>query len=151
NIVPNAEPARKVIDEMQALGCKFWPFRSGIFEERITVGYCNGEALKILLSGRAGRPRAFVWFNCMTWTTENEIKAIKRTLITHVGFVSGFQKRTLLERYQTALRVKRAGSLPFKILKYSPWLDLSRFHVLKKSNRYFGVGRISRNDPAKFS
>jgi|SRR5579862_138041 len=148
HIVPTGDVNPKMKAQMLDIGCRFLAYRPGIFKDKFVVSYCNGEALKILLRDGEGRPRVFIWFNCMTWTTPEEIEAIKRGLITHVGFVSDYQKSILKAKYVKALG--RNHAFP-KLIDYSPWLDISQFNVIRKSASFFGIGRISRDDPAKFS
>src|SRR5262245_10208105 len=92
NIVPTCEPDPRMAAAVRELKCQIWTYKKGIFKDKFAVSYCNGESLRSLLADAANKPRMFVWFNCMTWTTPKEIEAIRRGLITHLGFVSNYQK-----------------------------------------------------------
>jgi glycosyltransferase involved in cell wall biosynthesis len=158
HIVPTCDPDPRIRAFVAGLGCRIEKYSSGIFKDKFVVSYCNGQALLNLLNDAKNRPRAFVWFNCMTWTTRQELDALRQGLITHLGFVSDYQKNLLLPNYAKALPEKcsagkvRSGRNGFpEIIEYSPWLDICQFSIVKKPSDYFGVGRISRNDPAKFS
>jgi glycosyltransferase involved in cell wall biosynthesis len=94
----------------------------------------------------------------MTWTFSPEITAIKNGWITHLGFVSEYQKNYLLNEYSKQLPdmcidgLVKFGERGFPhLLNYSPYLDITQFEVLTKTDEYFGVGRVSRADPGKYS
>lgn len=160
HIVPNEKSSmvQGMIDIIKNLGCIIEEYKPDIFADKVVVSYCNGPALDRLSEVSQYKPRAMIWFNCMTWTFGPEITAIKNGWITHLGFVSEYQKKFLMEKYSQQLPDMCVdGSVQFgmkgfpQLLKYAPYLDISQFDVLQKTDEYFGVGRVSRADPAKYS
>ena len=148
NIVPNTIDSidPKMLQKVINLGCKIHKYSPNVFKDKIVVSYCNGVALKRLEEIYKFPPRCFIWFNCMTWTFEDEIKGIENGWITHIGFISNYQKNILIEEY-----LKKISKEIPKDIEYYPFFDISGYDVFEKNNDYFGIGRISRDDPGKFS
>lgn len=162
HIVPNDVGA--ISPEMSKLmlniGCEIVDYKPEVFKDKIVVSYCNGIALSRLpaIFDPAHKPSKFIWFNCMTWNFDPEIEAIKNGWISHLGFVSEFQRNYLIDSFSKRLPEMcvdgkvRFGERGFPLmLNYKPYLDTSSFETLQKDDSYFGVGRISRADPAKYS
>lgn len=153
NIVPNdglKSVPGNMLGMLAELGCPVLSHYNGIFRDKIVVNYCNGPALQRLDvdSLPPYRYRYYMFFNCMTWTFDKEIEHIARGNITHIGMISEYQKKYLMESYGERLpeNVKLPG-----IFMYVPYLEPSLFNPVRKSRDYIGLGRISRDDPAKFS
>ena len=160
HIVPNTPGSMTpaMIDIVKNLGCFIEEYKPEIFAGKVVVSYCNGPALERLPEISKFKPRAFIWFNCMTWTFDPELAGIKNGWITHLGFVSKYQRNYLLREYSKKLpEMCIDGSVQFgangfpSLLEYSPYLDISQFDILTKSDEYFGVGRVSRADTGKYS
>lgn len=148
HIVPNRSTSLMPFmqSEMQRLGCYIHEYRADIFKDRVVVCFCNGTALARLPEIYAeGKPKAFIFFNCMTWTFPTELVAIRNKQITHCGYVSQYQRKYLLAEYE------RQKVTPPTDIGYCPYFAIELFQPVEKSQEYFGVGRISRQDPAKFS
>ena len=160
HIVPNKPDSilPSMVDLSHNIGCIIETYSPELFADKVVVSYCNGPALERLPEIIKFKPRAFIWFNCMTWTFDPEITAIKNGWITHLGFVSKYQRDYLVNEYSKQLPDMCVdGSVEFgikgfpKLLSYSPYLDISKFEVFNKTNEYFGIGRVSRADPGKYS
>lgn len=142
----DANPAMKAVCDQW--GCKTRAYKPGIFKDRIVVSFCNGEFLKLLPEIRKdGRPRATIWANCMTWTFPNEEEAHARGWIDYHLFQSDYQESYLMPKLQAFRPVRKMPYLPFYDLETNP----QRITFLEKScEEYFGLGRISRDDQAKY-
>lgn len=160
HIVPNQPDSMvpEMVEIVKNLGCTIETYKHDIFENKVVVSYCNGPALERLAEIKDHKPRAMIWFNCMTWTFPPEIEAIKKGWITHLGFVSEYQRNYLIKEYSKHLpEMCIDGSIQFGVngfpqwFKYAPYLDIAQFDVLQKTDEYFGVGRVSRADTAKYS
>lgn len=160
HIVPNTPNSMvpAMIETVQNIGCTIEQYSPSVFDGKVVVSYCNGPALDRLPEISKFKPRAFIWFNCMTWTFNPEIAAIREGWITHLGFVSEYQKNYLINEYSKQLPEKQVdGSVQFgvngfpQLFEYRPYLDIAQFDVLTKTDEYFGVGRVSRADTAKYS
>ena len=96
-----------------------------------------------------GKPKMVIWFNCMTWNFDDELKAHSNGWIDYFGFVSKFQQQYLLPGLTKIKKVK--------ILEgYRPYFNPNNIcqnikFEYKQPLTYYGVGRISRDDPTKFS
>ena len=157
-VVPNGSGCLhpKIKTHLKEIGCKLVRYTPSVFGGKVVVNYCNGPALSHL-DHLTAAPDAYVFFNRMTWVFPQEIKHIKNRKITHLGFVSNYQKQLLLEAYARDLpdmkvdgAIQLGRNFPAEV-DYFPYFDISQYPVFTKSADYFGVGRISRDDPAKFS
>lgn len=132
-------------------GCTTHAYRPDIFERKIVASFCNGEFLsKLPEIIECGRPEAVIWFNCMTWTFEKELEAHRNGWITYYGFVSEYQKQCLSPQFQ------QFGA-PVKVLEgYRPYFNPANKSQqiefrYRPPEKWFGLGRISRDDANKFS
>lgn len=148
NIVPCYGITEEMKREMVSIGCRFYQHDPKIFADKIVVSYCNGNFLKELPKIiEHGRPKKVVWFNCMTWTFPDEVRASKYGWIDLHGFVSPYQRRMLLDslRRQVGVRVDEfEGYRPY--FKIKP--DMFRY---RPPEGEFVLGRLSRPDPSKYS
>jgi UDP-N-acetylglucosamine 2-epimerase (non-hydrolysing) len=131
---------------MLARGCHVHTYRDDIFRGKRVVSFCNGEFLNHLPRIMArGRPAQVIWFNCMTWLFDAEREAHRQGFIDVFGFVSAYQRAQL----EPQLRAIRDNVGTFD---YRPFFDTSetewRYRPWEGSYR---LGRISRDDSAKFS
>jgi glycosyltransferase involved in cell wall biosynthesis len=137
---------RKFCDER---GCHTHRYHPGIFKDKIVVSFCNGEFLSALpLIQEAGKPRCVIWFNCMTWTFPKEIEAHKQGWITLHAFQTNYQRKWLLPALSKVGKVNE--------FDYSPYFNpqnasQSIQFKYRKPDRWFALGRISRDDMAKYS
>jgi len=131
-------------------GCQTHDYHDKIFRDRLVISYCNGEFLKRLPAiAKAGKPRAVVWANCMTWNFDDELRAHERGLIDFFLFQSEYQRRMLTPALSERNKVcVLEGYRPYFNLKNrSQRLEFR----LRPPNGYFGVGRVSRDDPQKYA
>lgn len=150
NLVPMFGMDDTVSEYVKSIGCNIHVYKSNIFKDKILVSFCNGEFLsKLPEIMELGKPKTIIWFNCMTWTFDKELEAHKNGWIDYFGFVSNFQKKFLLPQLEKIRSVKVfEGYIPY----FNPnnFCQKIKFEYKKPIN-YFGVGRLSRDDPAKFS
>lgn len=119
-----------------------------MFARKVVVSFCNGtflDALPAIVTH--GKPRCVLWANCMTWHFDRELEAHRQGFIDIFLFQSDYQRR----RLQPTLDEIR----PIRVLeKYRPYFSLqsrsATYSDVIKPDDYFGVGRISRDDGAKF-
>ena len=156
NIVPNGGP-RSVPDNikpvLKQLHCNTFMHYNGIFRNKTVVNYCNGPALERLEvdSRPAYRFKKYIFFNCMTWVFEKEIEHIRKGNITHLGMISKYQMAYLMKAYYEKLPdIFSTEKFP-QVFFYTPYFDITGFNKSNIVKDYIGFGRISRDDPAKFS
>jgi glycosyltransferase involved in cell wall biosynthesis len=148
HLVPmyNADPTMRSFCD--ARGCRTHKYAPGIFANKVVISFCNGEFLRQLPAIVAeGRPRCVLWANCMTWHFDLELEAHRRGFVDRFLFQSRYQRNSLAPA-QEAIRAFRTleGYRPF----FSLHNGSSSFSKAPKPFEYFGVGRISRDDPQKF-
>jgi Glycosyl transferases group 1 len=151
NLVPNDSPDPTVQYDMTSRGVATHMYRPDIFAGRVVVSYCNGAFLERLPEiCNAGRPRCVVWANCMTWTFPNEIECHRRGLIDLFAFQSRYQRSWLLPELSAVRPVHELEG-------YRPFFSLRRWSggspsmsIPPASIGYYGVGRVSRDDAAKY-
>lgn len=150
NLVPMFGFDEKMKKLVIARGCKVHDYRPDIFKDKVVASFCNGEFLRLLPEiMEKGRPRAVVWFNCMTWTFDNEVKAHQQGWITYHGFVSNYQKGWLKPQLD---KVKPVN----EFVGYKPYFNPQNISQQIEFNyrppdKYFALGRISRDDGNKYS
>lgn len=150
NIVPMFGTDERVKEYVLNIGCKIHEYTPSIFKDKVVVSYCNGEFLnKLSEIIDKGRPKYIIWFNCMTWTFDKEIDAHRNSWIDYFGFVSSYQQNYLLPELN---KINKTHILN----NYKPYFNPD--NICQKINfnyrkpiEYFGAGRISRDDPTKFS
>lgn len=131
-------------------GCLTHEYHPGIFRDKIVASFCNPTFLKVLPDIMAhGRPRLVVWFNCMTWHVRAELEAHRQGWLDVFGFNSSYQRSHLLPELLTIRPVQELHG-------YRPFFNLNNAaQQLQFSYRapdaWFGLGRVSRADPDKFS
>lgn len=135
-----------IVDSVNERGCICHEFDVDLFENKLIVAFCNDGMLQrlpeIMLSGR---PRAVVWANCMTWPMEPEQRCQRLGLIDYHIFQSKYQRQKL------TAELAPSGQKVNVLEGYVPWLDVSRFPMRhKEPANYFGIGRVSRDDAAKY-
>ncbi|HET7787630.1 MAG TPA: glycosyltransferase [Myxococcales bacterium] len=128
-----------------ARGCEIHEYRKDVFRGRVVASFCNGHFLERLPEiVRAGRPALVIWFNCMTFVFEAERRAHERGEIDLFGFISAYQEswlRPALERIR-----------PVRTMRYRPYFNPRRADFLYREwNGEYRIGRISRDDGAKFA
>ena len=151
-LVPTGAPDVVMKKDMDRIGCRTVPYTPNIFKDKIVVSFCNGDFLKNLPQiVEQGKPKAVVWFNCMTRTFPDEIKAHNNGWITRHGFVSNYQKthlKTLLS--ETAPVAEFEGYKPFFNLENKSQQIEFKYRP-ETLRQFFALGRISRDDYNKFS
>ncbi|MFN0248641.1 MAG: hypothetical protein ACKV2T_17255 [Kofleriaceae bacterium] len=145
HLVPMTSTDDAMMESVVARGCHVHPYRNDVFAGRTVLSWCNGTFLdRLPRIMHAGRPARVVWFNCMTWLFDRERDAHARGWIDVFGFVSRYQRDLLMPE------LTRIG--PVRTFDYRPFFNLDR---VESEYRPWGgsyqVGRISRDDPAKFA
>lgn len=145
NLVPLFGVADAMRTSVLERGCRIHEYAPAVFADRVVVSFCNGEFLQRLPQiVAAGRPRRVVWFNCMTWAFDAELEAHAQGWIDVFGFESAYQQSCL------GPRLEEVG--PYRTFGYRPYFSTGR---VAWSHREFAhtyrVGRISRDDPAKYA
>jgi len=145
HLVPMFGATDEMVRSVIARGCEVHAYRPGIFRDRTVVSYCNGEFLRLLPEiVETGRPGRVVWFNCMTWPFENELRAHEAGWIDVFGFVSNYQ--------ESQLRPHLERIAPYKTFPYRPYFNARRVPWQPREFAgIYGLGRISRDDSAKFA
>lgn len=148
NLVPMTRPADAIRAACDARGCRTWDYSPGIFAGRVVVSFCCGPFLKRLPEiVAAGKPKRVIWANCMTWTTDLELEAVRQRWIDLHLFQTAYQ-RDALRKLLTPIAVAELPTAP-----YVPYFDADRPEWAAASVKpvdSFGIGRISRDDPHKF-
>lgn len=150
NLVPMFGCDAKVREYVESIGCIVHEYDPHIFSDKTVVSFCNGEFLKKLPEIiYKGKPKHIIWFNCMTWTFKDEIIAHQNRWIDYYGFVSVYQQEYLSKVLEPINKVNILSG-------YKPYFNPNNICQKIKFNykiptEYFGVGRVSRDDPAKFS
>lgn len=144
-LVTDGPPDALMLRSVLARGCKVRGYRPAIFKDRILLSLCNGEFLRRLPEiHSAGKPALTLWANCMTWTFPAEVEAHRQGLIDLHLFQSRYQ--------EGMLRPSLEAFHPVQSLEgYCPWFNADRlpFRPLPVID-HFAMGRISRDDAAKF-
>lgn len=150
HLVPMFGCDPKIKEYVISLGCKVHDFKTNIFKDKIVASWCNGQFLKYLPEIIAsGRPSQVLFANCMTWLFHAEKVAHQNGWIDKFIFVSDYQENLLMPQLQQINNVsKLEGYFPF--FNIDNPIQKLKFKY-KESNDYFCMGRISRDDPAKFA
>jgi hypothetical protein len=144
---PVDDRAKSICDD---LGCITEPYRIGVFKDRIVASWNNGRFLCHLPEIMdTGKPRLVIWANCMTVAHEIEKLCHARRWIDRFAYISNYQRREIkpgLEKIRPVVEFEG----------YTPYLNPeSRFHSIRFNylppGDTFTLGRISRDDPLKFS
>ena len=148
------EPDAAMRKACDALGCWTHAYRPDVFRGRTVASWCNEGFLLALLHdiATADRPRQTLWANCMTWTFPAEREAHAAGLIDTFLFQSDYQRRAIVPQLEAA------GGPVHELAGFRPHFDVNdtlqgiRFHYRDPADAgHFAAGRISRNDPAKFT
>lgn len=146
HLVPMFESDPKMRRKCNKRGCHTHKYTPSIFDNRIVVSFCNGTFLeKIPEIVEKGRPKKIVWFNCMTWTFEDEKVAHAHGCIDIFGFQTKFQREELtkvLSKYREEI-VALEG--------YKPYFNDGINYKYRPPSEHFAMGRVSRDDPEKFA
>jgi hypothetical protein len=152
NLVPMFGADQKMMRLCEKRGCKTVTYHPAIFKDKIVTSFCNGNFLSRLPEiMENGKPRAVVWFNCMTHTFPLEESAHKNGWIDFHGFVSRYQK-SHLEPVLREIRpvVEFEGYQPFFNVN-SDSMKVDFEYRPDSVRQWFACGRISRDDYSKFS
>lgn len=143
------QPADRMRELCDRRGCTTHLWRPDIFKGKVVVSFCNGGFLEALPEIAAeGKPSKTIWFNCMTWLFPKEIEAHRLGLIDIFGFQSRYQRDRLVPELSRHNPVT-------ELTGYRPYFSLnnagqSLVWSYRAPDEYFGQGRISRSDAAKF-
>lgn len=126
-------------------GCSIHEYCPEVFKDKVVISFCNGEFLSRLPEIMAhGRPRAVVWFNCMTYLFEPERRAHELGWIDYFGFVSEYQEGILGPQLDAIRKYRSFAYRPFFNTRRVEW----RYREWQGTYR---VGRISRDDGNRFA
>lgn len=145
-LVPMPDYHKSIFNSVLERGCRIIEYKDDVFKDKIVASWCNGEFLKKLpIIHEKGKPKKVIWFNCMTWLFDDEKIAHKNGMIDIFGFVSDYQKNILVPQLEKIN--PHVGSFD-----YQPYFNYDRIRWSPKpiKNDYC-IGRISREDPLKFS
>jgi hypothetical protein len=108
--------------------------------EGCALSICNDRFFSDGIARRAkARGLKIIWSNEMMWYLNGELEAVREGLVDQVLYVSELQKRSLEKEY---------GGLPSLIT--GNYIDPSFFPFRERHHKSFTIGRLSRNDPAKY-
>ena len=118
-----------------------------VIEEGAPVfGFCNAEFLEKLDEIRQYSTNT-VFVNCMTWLFEDEKRRMAEGKIRTFLYQNDNIRMTNAPILQGLNPSAKCNFLPFR-----PYFDASRFpFVEKRSEEFFGCGRISRQDADKYA
>ncbi len=145
NLVPMFGAEERMKESVSARGCRIHEYREDVFRDRAVVSFCNGEFLKRLPEiMSSGPPATVVWFNCMTWLFDAERDAHRNGWIGCFGFQSKYQRGVL--------EPQLAEIGPVRSFDYRPFFNVGRVQShYREWDGCYRIGRISRDDPAKFA
>ncbi|MDE2467556.1 MAG: glycosyltransferase [Bradyrhizobium sp.] len=147
-------PSPQMRELCDARGCITHRYEPGIFAGQTVVSFCNGEFLRMLPEiASSGKPRCTVWANCMTWPFDAELAAHRAGLIDLFAFQSQYQRSMLLPHLEPFGPVRElTGYRPFFSLTNASQRIAFRDPTTGTPTEldYFGIGRISRDDAAKY-
>lgn len=145
NLVPMFGCDARMRETVLGRGCRVLDYRDDIFGEKTVVSFCNGQFLaKLPAIMAAARPAKVVWFNCMTYLFDRERAAHAQGWIDVFGFQSAYQRDCLLPQLE-AIR-------PVQTFPYRPYFNAARVEWrYREWEGTYRVGRISRDDQAKFA
>lgn len=140
------EPAMRAVTDR--LGCKVHLYSRGIFSGKVVAAWNSMRFLCYLPEiVQDGRPRRSIYFNCMTDVTDLEAMNHAAGFIDVHGFVSQYQRSRLYP-------VLERGAPVRELEGYRPYFDAAAMGIsfeYRPPDEEFVLGRISRDDPSKFS
>lgn len=148
NLVPMYGCDPKMKAEMSSIGAKTHEYKQDIFKNKVVASWCNGSFLKeIPKIVEKGKPDCVIWSNTMTYLFPNEIKAQSQGFIDYHTYVSDYQESMIREQLK-----QKSGVEVQKLDGYKPFYHVQNdeFKTERPSDN-FCVGRLSRDDPAKFA
>lgn len=150
HLVPMFGCDPKMKEYVISIGCKVHDYKTTIFKDKIVASWCNGNFLKDLPDiMRRGKPAKVLFANCMTWLFDAEKEAHRNDWIDQFIFVSDYQEKLLRPQLENInITTKLEGYFPYFNLD-NP-MQMLKFKY-KENDDYFCMGRVSRDDPAKFS
>lgn len=150
NLVPMFGCDEKMKKYVLDLGCNVYTYHSSIFTDKIVASWCNGQFLQNLPDIiNDGKPEKILFANSMCYLFDNEKIAHKNGWIDQFIFVSNFQKELLFPQLQ---KINNTNTLEGYFPFFNAENPMQKFKFkYKESNEYFCMGRISRDDPSKFS
>lgn len=150
NLVPMFGCDPKIKQYVINLGCKIHQYNPSIFKDKIVASWCNREFLKNLPEIiDKGRPKQVLFANCMTWLFNKEKEAHQNGWIDRFIFVSDYQEKLLRPQLETIRKTDKLDNYFPYFNVNNPMQNLS--FKYKESEDYFCMGRVSRDDPLKFS
>jgi len=142
-VTPPDNPA--MVKKCKNRGCSIHKWQPALFKDKVVVAFCTKLFLESLETiHNYGKPALVIWFNCMTWTFDEEKKAIESGLIDLHGFVSSYQESLLRPALEKHGKIEGFQD-------YQPYYNITTPPIMKTRNGHFSMGRLSRPDPAKYS
>jgi Glycosyl transferases group 1 len=119
---------------------------TAIEPEAPVFGFCNAEFLDRLDEIRRYSANT-VFVNCMTWLFEQEKRRMAESKIRAFLYQNDSVRAANQPRLEALNPHHKA-----RFLTYAPYFDSGRFPFIeKRSQEFFGCGRISRQDADKYS
>lgn len=152
NLVPFGKLSPDVFHWCFTSGIEVHEYKLGIFADKAVAHWCDIPFLvRIGEIQGTGKPKCLVHFPCMTTVSPLHLRAHRAGWIDRWGWVSHYQ-RCMIEPV-----LRGEGRVPVAFDGYAPYYN-PRLHLQEvDTERYspptheFVVGRISRDDPSKFS
>jgi len=133
--------------EMDSIGVVTGAYRDNVFKNKHVIALCNGSFLdKLPVIMEQGRPKCVYWGNCMTWSFPKEVKAQSQGFIDYHLYVSDYQRNMIQNKIS-----EDSGVLCNEFKGYRPYYQTKDEFTLDRPADHFATGRLSRNDPGKFS
>lgn len=145
HLVPMFAADPKMVQSALERGCMLHEYADDIFRDQLVICFCNQNFLSHLPAiMEHGRPARVIWFNCMTWLFEAEMRAHSEGWIDYFGFSSEYQKRCLTPLLS---QIRSFSTFPYK-----PFFSIDRFEWRYRPwNGSYNIGRISRDNWSKFA
>jgi hypothetical protein len=134
-----------VANDLIRRGCHVHEYHPQLFADKVVLSFVERTFLAHLSDiARRGRPAKVIWFNCGLRPMPGELEAHAAGLIDVHGFVSRYQRSRLMPALEAMGCVRT--------FDYRPYLNLKRIEWRYRDwNGVYVLGRISRDDPRKYS
>ena len=147
NCVPMFGEDPNMRKEMDSIGVKTYKYEPTIFKDKVVGSRCNGSFLQKLPEiMEKGKPRTTIFSNCMTYLFPLEIKAQSQGWLDFHTYVSNFQRSMIMDQL-----TEKSGVKVQELVGYKPYFHIRDEFRVERPEETFNIGRLSRNDPAKFA
>lgn len=148
HLVPMFGQDPKMRKEMDSLGAETHEYKDDIFKNKVVGSWCNGQFLaKLPKIMEVGKPSMVIWANSMTYCFPAEIECQKNGWLDYHCYVSNFQKGMIQDQLK-----EKSGREVVELVGYKPHYHITPGEFkTERDSVNFCIGRLSRNDPAKFA